>query len=232
MAVPPPFDNLTKLPALAVNKLSVALPKLVDFLKKLAIDVVQKAGNLPKNIKCSDPRVVRIKQLLEKIKDTIDRILNVLTIVTTIVVVLNVTANIASTALQGSLAIPVPSPPALAQVINVLNTLIPNILAAVKQLSVILPILTVSIAGISALLGTAINVLGSVCTSETFSVNTSTVEGMIKNLDSKIKDVINNNINNNNTSNFYQLSNVSQEDIDNRNKLAEELLTQQRPEPI
>lgn len=220
MAVAPPYDQLTKLPALATDKLNVALAKLIDFLKKIADKIKEKVGALSGNIKCSDPRIIEIKQLLEKFKQTVDRIRNVLVIITTVVVILNVAINIASASLQGSLVIPLPATPILAQAVSVLNVLIANIIAAVKQLSVFLPIVTGAIAGVSAGLGSAINKLGSICTKDTFDVNTVVAENMLKDIDSKIKS----NLDFTSTSKFYQTLNVSQEDIDNRSELIEELL--------
>jgi hypothetical protein len=220
MAVAPPYDQLTKLPALATDKLNVALAKLINFLKKIADKIKEKVGALSGNIKCSDPRIIEIKQLLEKFKQTVDRIRNVLVIITTVVVILNVAINIASASLQGSLVIPLPATPILAQAVSVLNVLIANIIAAVKQLSVFLPIVTGAIAGVSAGLGSAINKLGSICTKDTFDVNTVVAENMLKDIDSKIKS----NLDFTSTSKFYQTLNVSQEDIDNRSELIEELL--------
>ena len=220
MAVPPPFDKLTSLPGKAVNKLTAALNKLVSYLKKLIHRLLEKSGLLPNNIKCTDPRVIELKQLLVKIKATIDRIRNVLLIMTTIVTVLQIAITIASASLGATLLIPVPLSPGLAQFVNVLNTLIPNIISAVKQLSITLPIITAAVAGISIALGTVINLLGSICINETFSVDSNTLAGMTTDIDNKLKDIIQQY-----PSKFYRTINVSEQDIEQRAQLIEELVS-------
>ena len=220
MAVPPPFDKLTSLPGKAVNKLTAALNKLASYLKKLIHRLLEKSGLLPNNIKCTDPRVIELKQLLVKIKATIDRIRNVLLIMTTIVTVLQIAITIASASLGATLLIPVPLSPGLAQFVNVLNTLIPNIISAVKQLSITLPIITAVVAGISIALGTVINLLGSICINETFSVDSNTLAGMTTDIDNKLKDIIQQY-----PSKFYRTINVSEQDIEQRAQLIEELVS-------
>ena len=220
MAVPPPFDKLTSLPGKAVNKLTAALNKLVSYLKKLIHRLLEKAGLLPNNIKCTDPRVLELKQLLVKIKATIDRVRNVLLIMTTVVTVLQIAITIASASLGATLLIPLPLPPGLAQFVNVLNTLIPNIISAVEQLSITLPIITAVVAGISIALGTVINLLGSICINETFSVDSNTLAGMTTDIDNKLKDIIQQY-----PSKFYRTINVSEQDIEQRAQLIEELVS-------
>ena len=220
MAVPPPFDKLTSLPGKAVNKLTAALNKLVSYLKKLIHRLLEKAGLLPNNIKCTDPRVLELKQLLVKIKATIDRVRNVLLIMTTVVTVLQIAITIASASLGATLLIPLPLPPGLAQFVNVLNTLIPNIISVVKQLSITLPIITAVVAGISIALGTVINLLGSICVNETFSVDSNTLAGMTTDIDNKLKDIIQQY-----PSKFYRTINVSEQDIEQRAQLIEELVS-------
>ena len=220
MAVPPPFDKLTSLPGKAVNKLTAALNKLVSYLKKLIHRLLEKSGLLPNNIKCTDPRVIELKQLLVKIKATIDRIRNVLLIMTTIVTVLQIAITIASASLGATLLIPVPLSPGLAQFVSVLNTLITNIISVVKQLSITLPIITAAVAGISIALGTVINLLGSICINETFSVDSNTLAGMTTDIDNKLKDIIQQY-----PSKFYRTINVSEQDIEQRAQLIEELVS-------
>jgi len=220
MAVPPPFDRLTVLPGKAVNKVTAALNKLINYLKKLINRLREKAGLISSNTKCNDPKIAELKQLLEKIKSVIDRVRNVLVVATTIVTVLQVSITIASTSLNASLLIPIPTPPSAAQVVNVLNTLITNIISVVKQLSITLPIITAAVAGISFALGPVINLIGSICTNETFSADSNTIEGIADDLDTKLKDIIQQY-----PSKFYQTVNVSDQDITQRAQLIDELIS-------
>lgn len=223
MAVAPPFDRLTKLAAQGVNKLTSALSRLINYIKKLINKIKQKTDQLKNRIKCSDPEIIEIKQLLQKVKSSIDKVVQILTTSSTIIIVLNVAAQVAAAALQTSLAIPVPNIPIVAQAIATFNTLIPNILAALKQLSIYLPIVTASLATISFALGPIINKISSICTNETYDVTVTVAEGIVQDLQNDVTNNLNAF-----PSKFYDTVNVSQQDINDRNDLIEELISRQQ----
>jgi hypothetical protein len=219
MAVPPPFDRLSSLPGKAVNKLSAALNKLIAYLKRQLNKLLEKASLIPGKIKCDDPRIVELKQLLAKIKTIVDRIRNVLLILTTIVSVITVAATIATTILNVQLALPVPTPPAGIQLVNVQNTLITNVISALKQISITLGIVTGVLTLVSVSIGPVINLLSGICTSETFVVDSTTEQSLLADVRAQLDEY---------PSKFYRTVNVSQEDLDNRDELISNLIEQQR----
>lgn len=218
MAVAFPFDQLTSKPGAAINKLQTALNKVIAKLNQKVAEVVSKTNTLSKNIACNDARIREIKQLLQQIQRYIEQIQNILRILNIIVPILTVAAQIASIIINGQLAIPIPSPPAVSQTLAVQNELVANIAKALTQASVILVVVNGAVSIASSLIGPVINTLSSVCNSETFEVNEIT------------KNVLDTNteIVNSTDSDFYRLINVSQQDIDLREELIVQLQEQQR----
>lgn len=219
MAVPPPFDRLSSLPGKAVNKLSAALNKLIAYLKRQLNKLLEKANLIPSKIKCNDPRITELKQLLAKIKSIIDRIRNVLLILTTVVGIITVAATIATNILNIQLALPIPTPPSGIQLVNVQNTLITNVISALKQISITLGIVTGALTLVSLSIGPVINLLSSICTNETFIVDSTTEQSLLADTRAQLDEY---------PSKFYRTINVSQEDLDNRDELIDNLLEQQR----
>lgn len=218
MAVAFPFDQLTNKPGAAINKLQTALNKVIAKLNQKVSDVVSKTNTLSKNISCNDVRIKEIKQLLQQIQRYIEQIQNILRILNIVVPILTIAAQIASVIINGQLAIPIPSPPAVSQTLAVQNELVANIAKALTQASVILVIVNGTVSVASKLIGPVINTLSSVCNTETFEVNQIT-----KNVLDSNTEVISTT-----DSDFYRLINVSQQDIDLREELIVQLQEQQR----
>jgi len=220
MAVAFPFDQLTNKPGAAINKLQTALNKVVAKLNQKVAEAVNKSSVLPKNnISCNDPRITEIKQLLQQIQRYIAQIQNILRILNIAIPILTVSAQIASVLINGQLANPIPSPPAVGQALAVQNELVANIAKALTQASIILAVINGAVALASGLLATVINSLSSICNAETFEVNQNTKNAI---------DSINTEIANTTDSEFYQLINVSQQDIDLREDLIVQLQQDQR----
>lgn len=219
MAVAFPFDQITSKPGAAMNKLQTALNKVVTKLNEKVAEAIGKSNVLPKNISCSDPRVKELKQIIQQIQRYIAQIQNILRILNIVVPVLTVAAQIASVLVNAQLANPVPSPPAVGQGLAVQNELIANIAKALTQASIILGIINGAVALASNLLGTVINTLSAICNTETFEVNQDTQNAI---------DSINTEVSNTTDSEFYQLINVSQEDVDLREELITQLQQDQR----
>jgi hypothetical protein len=214
MAVAFPFDQITSKPGAAINKLQEALNKVLAKLNQKVAEAIGKSNILPKNISCSDPRVVEIKRILEQIQRYIAQIQNILRILNIVIPTLTVAAQIASVLINAQLANPIPSPPAIGQTIAVQNELVANIAKALSQAAIILGIVNGAVALASKLIANVINVLSSICTNETFEVNQDTqneIDGTIVS-----------------ESEFYQLINVTQEDIDLRADLIQQLQQDQR----
>ena len=219
MAVAPPFDIIVNKPGAAINKLQTALNKIISKINERVSDTISKANKLPKDINCNDPRIQELKQNLVQIQTLLTQIQRVLRILNIAVPILTAAARIAAIALNGQLAVPLPTPPVANQAITVQNQLITNIIACLKQAGIIITIVNGSITLISALLAPVINKLSSICNTETFEVSATTQDAI---------DSVNTEIILQSESEFYQLINVSLEDIQSRQTSIDELEQQQR----
>ena len=218
MAVAFPFDQITNKPGAAINKLQTALNKVIAKLNQKVAEAISKSNILPKNISCSDPRINELKKILEQIQRYIAQIQNILRILNIVIPILTIAAQIASILINAQLANPVPSPPAVGQGIAVQNELVANIAKVLTQASVILGIVNGAVAVASTLIAAVINKLSSICNSETFEVSQTTQNAIDPNaIDLATTE-----------SEFYQLINVSQEDIDLRKDLIVQLQQDQR----
>jgi hypothetical protein len=222
MAVAFPFDQLTNKPSVAINKLQTALNKVISKLNQKVSEAISKSNVLPKNnISCDDPRIKEIKQILEQIQRYIAQVQNILRILNIIIPILTVAAQIAAVIINGQVALPIPAPPAISQALAVQNELVANIAKALTQASIILAVINGAVALASGLLATVINSISAICNSETFAINQDTQNAI---------DSINNEVSALTTveSKFYQLINVSQDDIELREDLITQLQEDQR----
>ena len=71
MAIVPPFDQLTKLPAQGVDRAQQEFNKVVDDLLDESKTVIQDSIKLPAGAKCDDPNVQKIKKSLVQIQEGI-----------------------------------------------------------------------------------------------------------------------------------------------------------------
>jgi len=221
MAVAFPFSVITSKPGASITKLQTQLNKVIDKLNKKVTEIISKSGKLPTNIDCNDPRILEIKRILSQIQKYIDQIRIILNILNIVIPILTIAAQIASVIINGQLAIPAPAPPAASQTLAVQNELVANIASALTQASIIITIVNGAVMLSSKLLAGVINKLSSICNTETFEVSQTTKNA----IDSINNEVVNDD---NITSEFYRLINVSQSDLDNRNVLIADLELQQR----
>jgi len=225
MAVAFPFDQLTSKPGAAINKLQTALNKVIAKLNQKVAEAISKSNILPKNISCNDPKIVELKQILQQIQRYIAQIQNILRILNIIIPALTVAAQIASVLINAQLANPIPSPPAVGQALAVQNELVANIAKALTQASIILGVVNGAVGLASKLIGPTINLLSSICNNEVFEVN-QTTQTTIDSINTE--NTRNANIDFDMDSQFYQLINVSQDDIDLRQELIIQLQQDQR----
>lgn len=215
MAVAPPFDLVIQKVPTAVNKLQTALNKLIDRLNEKVSEAVSDANKLSERIDCTDPRVKKIKATLEHIQQIIQKIQDVLQILQIIVPALTAAAQIAATLINIQLAAPVPSPPVAVQAVAVQNELIATIIGALKQASIIITVVNGSVILASTLLASVIEKLSSICNNEVFAVSTVT------------QLAINQSNSGYTPSEFYNIKNVSIDDLDNRELLIQQLNSKQ-----
>ena len=220
MAVAFPFDQITNKPIVAINKLQTALNKVIAKLNQKVAEAIGKSNILPKTISCNDPKVKELKRILEQIQRYIVQIQRILRILNIIVPILTVAAQIAAVIINGQVALPIPSPPAVSQALAVQNELVANIAKALTQASIILGVVNGAVAVSSKLIAGVVNILSAICNNETFTVTQDTQNA----IDSINNEVVTATID----SEFYQLLNVSQEDIDLREDLIQQLQQEQR----
>lgn len=222
MAVAFPFDQLTNKPGAAINKLQTALNKVISKLNQKVADAISKSGVLPENISCNDPQIKEIKELLQQIQRYITQIQNILRILNIIIPILTVAAQIASIIINGQVAVPLPAPPGVSQALAVQNELVANIAKALTMASITLGVINGAVALSAGLIAPVINTLSSICNAETFEVNKNT-QIAIDSINNEVVNIIPAT-----ESEFYQLINVSQEDIDLREDLIIQLQEEQR----
>ncbi len=222
MAVAFPFDQLTNKPSVAINKLQTALNKVISKLNQKVSEAISKSNVLPKNnISGDDPRIKEIKQILEQIQRYIAQVQNILRILNIVIPILTVAAQIAAVIINGQVALPIPAPPAISQALAVQNELVANIAKTLTQASIILAVINGAVALASGLLATVINSVSAICNSETFAINQDT-KNAIDSIDNEVAATTTV------ESKFYQLINVSQDDIELREDLITQLQEDQR----
>ena len=219
MSVAPPLNILVNKAPIAMAKIETALFKIVNKISAKVIEATKDSIRLPKTIKCDDPRILRIKQILAQIQQLLDQLQKVLNIINTVYGILVAVASAAYAYISYRLAIPTPSIPADIELLEAQKQLASNILNSLKKLGIVLGVITASVASSSTLLGPIINKLSSVCSNEVFEVSQTTQNAIKIDLDQfDIPE-----------SQFYQEINVSESDIQSRYNTITTLLEQQRP---
>mgnify|MGYP003641254260 CR=1 FL=1 len=250
MALAPPYDKLPALIPLALQQIQKLINKIIAFLQKKVMEFVSKINKLPKNIKCDDHRIINLKQLLEKIKNTIDKILDVLRILLIIIPIATIVANIAAVAIQIQLLLPpiaiIPAVPATGQLVNIQNETIASVLGALKQASIVIAITTGTLTLVSGLLGPGINKLSSICQNDVFVVTSATQASIINDVKDQVNgldtdtddDILDRNLDLSTidtsayeqfiNSEFYRPINVSNSDLAERDVIITDLLDRQK----
>ena len=236
MAVSPPFDALTALPGIAINKLPPFFDKLKNKLIEKANEVVSDCIKLPEGVSCDDPRVVDIKEKLKEIQKIIDTIKEVLSLLTITVNILRITITVGSSIKIALLAVPLPPPPVANEALQVQNNIIANAKMALKQVPLILKVTTASIGGISLLLTQGIQILSQICTDEDFAVtedlknalDIENLKDLIDDTDGDISGLTSSKYGDNISTEWYSNINASKQDNVDRLNQIDPLIEQQR----
>ena len=165
MAVSPPLDEITKLPAIGVDKIQQQFNKLVEQTLDATKEVITDSVKLPKSIKCDDPRIEKMKAGLEqvtkgiqKVQETIPQVQNIISIVKTVIttaqsikaaIAVAQLSNLATAAqyiaaqaeavqdelIANAVAAVIPLQAVPIQTLSKLETLVPPLLAAIAKLN-------------------------------------------------------------------------------------------------
>jgi hypothetical protein len=214
MATAFPFNKISKIPLKVLTILLPIITAQQTLAKKLASRLEEELDNLSKNAKCNDAQVLALKQKLDALQKTIDNIQQILGFIPPITKslrIVNTTATIVSTV---QLAIPaapgVPQGPIM-QTLNAAVETISNVTAVITTLANVANNVLQIANRLESVIQKAEDKLKSLCATQPPAAVSSNV--------ADLADLY--------PSEFYQLVNVSQEDIDNRFAEIQQLLDQQ-----
>jgi len=222
MAITPPFDQLTKLPAVGVDIAQQQFNKVVDDLLDESKTVIQDSIKLPAGAKCDDPNVQKIKKSLVQIQEGIqvvqENLPQIQQVISGVKTLIDTGIAIKNTIAAAQLANPVTAPLFIAGVAQALqDELIANAVAAIQPLQAMPTQLLSKLETLIPPLITAIAKLNTVCPDETELTIPDLGDGFPEGYD----------FNNELPSEFYQTKNVSESDLEQRSNTIQELILQQ-----
>jgi len=231
MAIAPPLDEITKLPAVGVDLLQGEFNKLVEQALDAAKEVINDSVKLPKSIKCDDPRIDKMKSDLQQVTDGIQKIQETIPVVQDVITgvktVITTAQAIKATIAAAQLSNPLTVAQFIAATANALqDEIIANAVAAVIPLQAV-PLQTVSkLETLVPPLLAAIARLNKACNEdiglEIPSIATAIDESGIDDVDDvdDYNDLL--------SSEFYRDVNVSETDLDQRSNTIQQLVEQQQ----
>jgi prefoldin subunit 5 len=212
----------TQIPSQIVIKLIPIISKQFNIVADTAEKSLRDCINLPNNIQCNDPAVKQIKDQLQSLQNSIQQLSSILNSASNITSAIQMVAGIAATLKVVQLAIPsapgVPSGP-IAELIAICGALIANSKSAVNCLNSLIDNIKIQFARINSLIATVINTLSSICHDETFEVSADVNDLIVNQTSTNLSDQY--------PSEFYTDINVSDDDINNRLILINDLVQQQ-----
>ena len=215
MALAPPFDQAVKPIISLFSQFSDKLTGLQDGLAERLTELQEQITDLPESIDCSDPRINDIKNLLNDINDSISNIQQLFDNIQSVINILIAIATIAAIAITIALIVPI-SNPGLERAINVSSFVVATILGILGLISAALIGAKSFISAISTQLQSAIETISSICPNETFNLNVVTIDDTATQFSGMTE------------SEFYRMVNVSDSDLQDRERKIEQLLEQQR----
>ena len=244
MSVIPPLDRIAKAPALGVDKIQQQFNKILDSITDQANKTIKDSAKLPTNVNSDDPRVKNIKQSLEniqlsitKVQENIPKIQSAVTAITTIIsTAQGINASIAAAQLSN----PVTAVLFIAlETQKTQNQLIVNAIEAVKPLQslpdqieskilTLVPVLTTAIAKLNTVSDDDIEL--NIPTNISTGLNTVSDDDIELNIPTNISTGLNTDTNYNDLipTEFYNESNVAEDDLTQRSNSIEQLVDQQR----
>lgn len=227
-SIVPPLDRIPKLPAKGVSLIINQIDKQTDKLLDSVTSTVQNSIKLPRSVNCDDPRVKEIKNQLKdvqnqitKIQETIPKIQTTINAVKTIV---STAGAIKATISAVQLANPVTAPLFIAQQLTAIqDATIVNAIEALNQFSSVPDTISTKLATIVPPLLASINKISNVCNGDVDDLQIP--QSVLDNTSSELNiDDYNDLVD----TEFYTELNVSDEDLENRGDVIEQLLEQQR----
>jgi hypothetical protein len=219
----PPWNLIIKKVPQAQSKLERIFWRILAKLAKISSAIALASVGLPENIRCSDPRVIRIKELLLQFQKTLQEFIKYLQYISITASVLYVIAQAATAYLIYTQSNPIPLPPAIHNIIAGQEELLNIILDILEKYSPLFALFTANIVAASVMITPAVNLISQIC-KDVIPINKYTEAAIqkTKDLATQVEGVANSD------SRFYQDVNVSESDIESRQRVIDQLLNQQR----
>lgn len=223
MSIIPPLDRLTKAPSFGVDKIQQQFNDILDSVVDQANQTIKDSVKLPTNVKCDDPRVQNIKQNLENIQSLITQVQQNIPKIQSAVTAINTIVSTAQGINAAIAAAQLSNPVTAALFISlqtqaIQNQLIVNAVEAVKPLQSLPLQIESKILTLVPVLITAISKLNTVCGDSDIELNIPNIS--TESAVTDYNDLV--------PTEFYNESNVSENDLTQRSDSIEQLVEQQR----
>jgi len=227
MSIIPPLDRLTKAPSFGVDKIQQQFNDILDSVVDQTNQTIKDSVKLPTNVKCDDPRVQNMKQNLENIQSLITQVQQNIPKIQSAITAVNTIVSTAQGINAAIAAAQLSNPVTAALFISlqtqaIQNQLIVNAVEAVKPLQSLPTQIESKITTLIPVLTTAISKLNTVCGDSDIELNIPNIstESTVTDYNTDYNDLI--------PTEFYNESNVSENDLTQRSDSIEQLVEQQR----
>jgi len=226
MAITPPLNKITELPALGVDIIQQQLNKITDLTLNEMKTVISDSVKLPKNVKCDDPRVKQIKDDLQSVQDNLQQIQEnipkIQQTISQVSAIIKTGIAVKNAIAVAQLSNPITAPLFIATISQaVQNELITNSIEAIKPLQAVPAQSLLKLQTLIPPLTTAISKLNNVCNADIeLKVPVLTDSGSNFTDGFNYNDLL--------PSEFYQDVNVSETDLDQRSDTIQQLVEQQQ----
>ena len=223
---------LNKIPEIPPRLTSIAVDTIVDFLNKIIerlLKLVDEATKLEDNCACDDPKVLDLKNSLEDVMELIKKLQELIPKIQEMIDLFKTLSEIATTVKSSLYLIPVVGQAVATADLSLVQTMtIENAKKSLEQLQTIPSRLNIGIDLAVSELTKVANRLAEACS------GAEDINNDVLKVPQQVKDSIDNFNRDNNfyndqlDSEFYQLKNVSIDDLDNRADSIRQLIEQQR----
>lgn len=213
------------IPVRIVKLVIARFPKQLDKITTFSEKILQKILVLPDGVTCNDPLVVEIKRDLENLQTAIQQINKYLNQINNVVTTFQTIANVATPVLAATIAAlstPGAPPEPGSTTVRDFTNLINNIKGSSSIFVGVINTARSCFKRVDSIIALAVGKLSSICQDETFPVTPKQRELIDKQITSINLGAAN--FNTDYPSEFYTELNVSDEDIERRYSLIQQLL--------
>lgn len=220
----PPWNFIIERVPTKTNDLKKLGIRILKRITVVAQTIAREAIGLPRNISCSDPRVIRLKQLFAKLQKGIEDFLRILPIVVTTLTIFFVIAQAATAYLTFQNSLPVPTTPGINAIIEAQAELLNKIIDIIKDFKKIITFWGGKVIAASMIITGAVNIVSQICNNDVLIINQYTKQAIdkISAIAVEVEGI------SESDSRFYQDYNVSEADIKSRADIIDQLMLQQR----